>query len=450
MLQIPGLQKLLRNLSLASTGVTVVVMTLISLESLNFLKVLQVPLVLSTGLCWVAYTAVRSMAGEKTGGRLLTTVEGPGEELVQKAIQTSFQKFDDYTPGEEAEQLFLEGEQLYETYHFPKAAEKYEASVDVRTTLPALINLSAALINTSDFKHAEEVIELGLLQAERLGKRDYRAACLANLGVVRHRLGRPGPAREACESALDLFRMGGDGRGQADVTLTMGNIHVHYGEEEEARAAYLSALQRYDATGHTIGRANARGNLGNLSMRQGDLEGALKNHRAALALHEEVGNPVGRANALSNIGNVRFRREDFEDAKKAYNAALELYRQMGVPLGEASVLGNVGNILFRQGKHDEALETYQSTLAIHIRIGNAIGRANTLTNMGSLLSRMGDRQAALQALHEARKIYAEMNARTAGSEAVLELIARVAGHREIPDRHDEDVAEDAPGSADVP
>jgi tetratricopeptide (TPR) repeat protein len=106
--------------------------------------------------------------------------------------------------------------------------------------------------------------------------------------------------------------------GQADVTLTLGDIQTHQGELDKARKTYEAAMKCHQMVGSDMGRANARGNLGNLCLQTGDLEQALSHHRVALAIHEQTGNPVGRANALSNIGNVRLREQKFDEARKLY------------------------------------------------------------------------------------------------------------------------------------
>lgn len=423
------LRKILRNLSLATTGMTAAILALASVDALSFLGPAQGPALMTMSFCWVAYGAVRSFSGMKPPGRVIVTAEGPGEELVQKAASSTFATQEGYVAGDKAETAFLSGEHDYAAYQYGSAARRYEQSIEARTSLPSYLNWGAALINTSQFADAEDVLHIALQMAERLDRREFRAACLANLAVVHSRRGRLAGAQQVCEQAIDLFRMAGDSRGTADVTLTLGNILAHEGEGDAARKAYKAAMKRHESVGSDIGRANARGNLGNLSLQRGDLEDALAHHRAALAIHEQTGNPVGRANALSNLGNVRFREQKFDDARRSYTAALDIFRQIEVPLGEATALGNLGNVMFRQGEHDEALDMYERGLSIHTEIGNPYGRAAALTNLGSLLSRLRRRDEALEALTEARKVYEEVGVHSHNAKAVVELIERLEGSR---------------------
>ena len=421
------LRKVLRNLSLVATGMTAVILGLASLEELAFLRPMQGLAIMIMSLCWVAYGGVRTMTGSKPPGRAIGTTEGPGEELVQKASTASFAAQDGRVAGDKAEVSFLAAEKDFAAYQYGRAARRYEKSIEARASLPAYLNWGASLINTSQFVQADEVLTIALHLAERLDRRDFRAACLANLAVVQSRRGRLAEAHQMCEQAMDLFRMAGDGRGQADVMLTLGNILAHKGERDAAHKVFEAALKRHEAARSDMGRANALGNLGNLSLQNGDVAEASAHHRAALAIHEQTGNPVGRANALTNIGNVRFREQKLDDAHKAYSAALEIYRQIEVPLGEASSLGNLGNVLFRQGGHDAALDLYERGLSIHTQIGNPHGRATALTNLGSLLSRMKRRDEALAVLYAARSLFVELGEHSQGSEAVADLIERLGG-----------------------
>ncbi|MFC1526462.1 tetratricopeptide repeat protein, partial [Candidatus Latescibacterota bacterium] len=392
------LRTLTRNLALAATVAAMVLGGLSQVEILVFLEQAMVPVMLAAGGFWALYFMIRGFSGTKKEVRQITSSEGPGEELAQKATVGSFKLQEEYKKGSKAEAAFLRGEQEYGSFHYGEAAGHYQASVDKTATLPGYLNLGAALMNSSEFSQAEEILKLGEGLAGRKHRRDFQAAFQAGLGIVCMRVGRLDHAKEACESALSLFRSVGDGRGQADVTLTVGNLHAKRGAWDDAEKAFRSALKRYEisGSGSDLGRANACGNLGNMYMHAGKLKEALREHRRALGIHEGIGNPLGRANALSNIGNIRFRMEQVDEALKVYGQALELYRQIGVGLGEASALMNIGNVQFRQGKHAEALDKYERTLEIHTHIGNALGRANTMTNMASLLSRMERHDEALE------------------------------------------------------
>ena len=416
---------LTRNLAIAATGFAVLVSGLGQVEILLFLQPMQIPMVVLTACAWGAYSLVRALTSPPGRGRAVASAEGPGGELVQKATLAGIEGAARGSEGSSAEESFARGERAFAGFNYPEAAKQYQASIAKHPTMAAYLSLGAALMNTSDFAQAAEVLYMGLQMSEREERLDFQAAFRANLGITHNRLGRLDAAQEACENAVSLFRTVGDSMGQADVMLTLGNIHGSHGDWKAAERAYQTARKRHEVAGSHIGKANALGNLGNMFMQNDDPKRALQHHQEALAIHEQIGNPLGKANALSNIGNLRFRGEEFDAALKAHDAALAIYREISAHLGEATALGNIGNVLFKQHELEPALDMYERALEIHNHIGNVLGRANTMTNIGSLLTRMGRGDEALQMLLGARRLYEETGVRTKGAEAVAELISRL-------------------------
>ncbi len=75
--------------------------------------------------------------------------------------------------GGELDEAFHRGERAYAACNFAEAIEHYQASLDIEATLAAYLNLGNALMNSSSFDEAEEVLGIGLQMAERSGNRDF-------------------------------------------------------------------------------------------------------------------------------------------------------------------------------------------------------------------------------------------------------------------------------------
>ena len=343
-----NLKTFTRNFAFASTGLMVLLSGLGQFEILFFLHPFRIPLVALTATSWAGFYLVKTLLDPMRGGKQIVTTEGPGEEVIQKATLLSLQQQPGHVADDESEEEFVKGEQRFLAFRYNEAADHFKKSQDARSAMPTLLNLGAALLNSSAFDQAQEVLNIGLQTAQRMEKRLFEAAFQANLGTINSRLANYEVATVACEAALDLFRGVGDSRGQADVLLTMGNLQLNQGDRDKARRTFGHALKRYELVKSSLGRANALGNLGNLFLGAGEFDEALKHHQRALEIHEKTGNPLGRANALSNIGNVRFRTEKYDDALKAYQQALKIYEQIGAALGSAGALANIGNVLFKQ------------------------------------------------------------------------------------------------------
>ncbi len=416
---------LFRNLAWAGLALALLCWGLGVVEILRFLHAIPELALTGAGICLALYALLRVWEEARPKARVLCSAQGPGGELLQKATLHAFREQQNYRAGQDEETFFLRGEQSFGDCRFADATKYYQQSLDIRSSLPVCLNLSAALINAAHFDQAGETLQLGLQQARRQQRRDYEAAFHANLGVLGLHRGKLEPGRQATEEALDLFTKLKDTRGEADALLVLGSIHARRGEWEEAARLYRAVLKTYEKIDHPLGRANVLADLGNARLHQEEYDEALLHYRAALTLHEGQGNTLGKANALTNIGVAHFRRGQLEEARHTYEAALDLHRQAGALAGEAGAQANIGTVFFREGKLEEALNCFQAALKIHQETGDALGRASALTNIGSLFARQRRFQEALDSLEQARILYREAGGRGRGLEAVEKLVARL-------------------------
>ena len=422
---IASFQILLRKLAVAATVFSLIGCGLAQVEILVFLRPMQVPMLVISGCIWAAYSFA-CVITDPHRNRIITSAEGPGGELVQKATLSAMKST---TSGkadlEEAEKYFVRGERAFAAFRYIDGFKSFEAAAAAYPSTAAHLNCAAALMNLSDFTKAEQILYVGLQMADLEHRRDLQGAFWANLAIVHNRLGKLEAAMKDCEQAVSLFQTVSDSRGTADVMLTIGNIHANQGNLDDAERAFRNAKKRHELVSSEIGQANALGNIGNMLMQRDDSLGALDCHQKALLIQGKIGNPLGKANALSNIGNVYLRSENFDEALKAHKTGLALYKKISAHLGEATALGNIGNVQFKQGHLKTAFESYSSALEVHGQIGNVLGRANTMTNLGSLLIRMGRREEALRMLLSAQRLYEATGVQTKGTEAVTELLVRL-------------------------
>lgn len=228
------LRSLIRNLGMATTGITVLITSLASLEIFVFLERARLPLFVLTAVAWGGYYIVTTLINPLKSGKLIISAEGPGEEIVQKATYFSFQQQEEFAEGSKADEAFVRAEQAYLAYQYSRAVTNYQESLAAKASVPAYVNAAISLLNSSLFEQAEELLGMGLALAERLELRPSQAACHANISIIHARTGRWDSAVEACVQASGLFRQLGDGRGRADVQLTLGNIQANRGDWEAA------------------------------------------------------------------------------------------------------------------------------------------------------------------------------------------------------------------------
>ena len=136
-------------------------------------------------------------------------------------------------------------------------------------------------------------------------KPDYADAWV-ELGNIRHRLGRLGPAEAAYRRALEFSP---DLEG---VYYNLGNLALGRGEAERAIELYEETLRRNPDF------ANAHNNLGQALEKMGDGSGAMQHYQAAVERDPELGG------AWFNLGAALERSEEKRSARDAYIRAHEL------------------------------------------------------------------------------------------------------------------------------
>jgi DNA-binding NtrC family response regulator/tetratricopeptide (TPR) repeat protein len=95
-----------------------------------------------------------------------------------------------------------------------------------------------------------------------------------NIGLARHRLGRPEEAREILERALTAARAIGDLGNEAFALLNLGTIAQRLGDLPRALDAYRAALSRFLRIGNRGEVRRTTWNLSNLSVALGNLDAA--------------------------------------------------------------------------------------------------------------------------------------------------------------------------------
>jgi DNA-binding NtrC family response regulator/tetratricopeptide (TPR) repeat protein len=95
-----------------------------------------------------------------------------------------------------------------------------------------------------------------------------------NIGLARHRLGRPEEAREILERALTAARAIGDLGNEAFALLNLGTIAQRLGDLPRALDAYRAALGRFLRIGNRGEVRRTTWNLSNLSVALGNLDAA--------------------------------------------------------------------------------------------------------------------------------------------------------------------------------
>ncbi|WP_231954469.1 tetratricopeptide repeat protein [Actinoplanes derwentensis] len=250
------------------------------------------------------------------------------------------------------------------------------------------------------------------------------AGAFYDRGWARRATGRPRPALDDYQQAIDLYREAGD-RGNEAATLTnIGLVYDGLGDRQRALDFYQQALPIRREVGDRAGEATTLTNIGLVYDGLGDRQRALDFYQQALPIRREVGDRAGEATTLTNIGLVYDGLGDRQRALDFYQQALPIRREVGDRAGEATTLTNIGLVYDGLGDRQRALDFYQQALPIRREVGDRAGEATTLTNIGLVYDGLGDRQRALDFYQQALPIRREVGDR-AGEATTLTNIGLV-------------------------
>jgi CHAT domain-containing protein/Tfp pilus assembly protein PilF len=213
------------------------------------------------------------------------------------------------------------------------------------------------------------------------------------------RAGTPEALRNAIERyerVLELRRIAGDTRGQADAVYAVAAAREKLGERLSARDRYAEALRLYEQLGDARGQAEAALNAGVMCYVVGEPRLAIDYLGRALPLWKQLGDPRGEARTASNLGVVHYVLGDLRVALEWYTRALPLRRAAGDVAGEAGTLHNIGLVHDALGEPQQALEHFAKALALGKASGDRWAEGSLLDSMGAMSVVLGEPREALE------------------------------------------------------
>lgn len=244
-----------------------------------------------------------------------------------------------------------------------------------------------------------------LLQWRALGHRQEEVRCHLALGGIDTALGRPQPALDHFQQALDLAVGLADEPGQAAAWSGIGLARTALGNTAGAAAAQQQALSFERRLGRSYEEGKALNNLGFALHAQGDLRAALGYYQQALDVFQQAGEQgFWKTNVLHNLASIYIGLGEPDAALASSRQVLELQRAIGDRRGEARNLVNLGVLYANLGELGQALESYAAALALFRKSGDRLGEAMLLHNRGVAYYGLGDFQRALADLEQALAI----------------------------------------------
>ncbi|ASC74261.1 hypothetical protein XM38_052360 [Halomicronema hongdechloris C2206] len=311
----------------------------------------------------------------------------------------------------EADRLFHQGIQQYDTSQFREALQSWEQALAIyreprvheafpeesrQREAAALYNLGLVYNKLRQYEQALAIYrEPRVREAFPEESRQREAAALYNLGLQHNRLGQYEQAINTYQQSLAITREIGDRVLESYVLGDLGIAYRNTGQYEQAISLYEQQLAITRDISDRAEEGRALGNLGSIYDSLAQYDRAIDFYQQALAIFRDIGDRHREATALSNLGIAYASLGQFERAIDFYRQHLTIARDISDRREEAKALNNLGGAYRFLGQYERAIDFHQQALAIARDIGDSREEAYALDNLGNTYSLLGQYEQAI-------------------------------------------------------
>ena len=307
----------------------------------------------------------------------------------------------------EANRLFEQGVQQYQTSQFEAALRSFEQVLAIaRQTSDRLLEGKAlnALGNTyvafGNYTKAIGLYQQALTIARAVKDRHGENAALGNLGAASTRLGDYSNAIQYFQQDLEIARETKDRKGEGGSLGNLGTLYMFLGDYVKAIDYQQQSLAIAREIKNRLGEAQSLGNLGLAYYFLGNYPKAIDYHQQSLTIAREIKDRDGEGRALGNLGIDYYFLGDYPKAIDYQQQSLMIAREIKDRYGEAQSLGNLGSGYEALRNYAKAIDYQQQSLVIHRETKDRLGERQALSRIGSALlgaGRVTEAEAPLRA-----------------------------------------------------
>jgi CHAT domain-containing protein/Tfp pilus assembly protein PilF len=278
-------------------------------------------------------------------------------------------------PQAQAERLFNEGDEFFQSGQYQDALEKYEAALPL-------------------YQDA----------ADRSGE----ALCLLSIGYVKNELADHDGALKAYHQSLPIWEEIGNQNGLA---ATLNNIALIYFENlEQYQKAIIYFEKELDVLqnmGDKIEEAETLSDLALVYEDLGQYKQALSYYEKELVILRELGEREDEGIRLNKIGTIHHQLGQYSQALEVLQQAVKIAQESGDRQREGTRLSNIGIIYSSLGQYKTALGYYEQARVIAVEIADLDALGNRLNNIGAVYEATGEYKKALAYFQEALDLHQE-------------------------------------------
>ncbi|BAY60627.1 TPR repeat-containing protein [Calothrix brevissima NIES-22] len=258
---------------------------------------------------------------------------------------------------------------------------------------------------TSQFEAALRSWQQALIIYREIKDRNGEGATLGNLGAAYYALGDYPKAIEYFQQFLAIAQETKNRNGEGATLGNLGAAYYALGDYPKAIEYFQQSLAIAQETKNRDGEGAALGNLGNVYDALGDYPKAIEYHSKSLAIAQEMKDRLGEGTALGNLGNAYLGLRDYPKAIEYQQQHLAIAREIKDRLGEGQSLANLGIAYYALGDYKKAIEYNSKSLAIAREMKDRLGEGQALNNLGLALYKEGNLTAAEKSLYAGIQVY---------------------------------------------
>jgi tetratricopeptide (TPR) repeat protein/predicted Ser/Thr protein kinase len=298
--------------------------------------------------------------------------------------------YEDRGQHEQALKMFMESLQIQRD----AGDETYQAE--------CLNAIGAVYLTSGHYEDALTYFQQSLQLREKLKVPGEIVETVYNLGQTNAKLGQYDQALSQYLRALDLYRSGGDKRGAAIDSSSMGALFGRQGRYGAAVSSTEEALKTFrDLNDRSPVMADILTGYGAALSEAGRGEEAQKALDEALSLARELKSQPEVAQTLKVQGDTAFYRGDYKSARTLYGQALQVASQIKNRDQVLESKIGLAKVAMKEGHSREATSSFKSLAQEASSIGSKYMSAECSVDLGEALVNSKDYSHAKQELEAA-------------------------------------------------
>jgi adenylate cyclase len=276
------------------------------------------------------------------------------------------------------------------------------------------VNVLNALSRTYSHTNPDSLITIAASAKALAEKIDYKpglALAYKNMGIGYYHLGKYREAVLAWQAAIELYKLTGDKKGEANMLSNIGGVYFAQGDDAKSLELHLQSLRMSESLNDSLRILTSLINIGGVYLNKEAtykkaLEYFLRSHKLSQLVKDQ--NTMG-ASAV-NLGETYYKLGDDTKALVYLYESEKAYQQD--PENLPYTLNYIGRVYTRQKKFDKAIEIHTKANELAKQLDIKLDQAQSLVALGEAYAANGNNILAIDSYKKSIDLGMPLNAVT--------------------------------------